>query len=64
MPVLAVAGALDRSDVKATAHHLAQTCARARAVIMPDVAHLLPLEAPDATAELILDLVAELDRPG
>ena len=62
MPVLAIAGALDVSDVWATARHLERTCPNARAVLMPDVAHLIALEAPEAVAALIVDLVRPLGR--
>lgn len=64
MPVLAVAGALDVSDVWATAQHLERTCANARAVLMPNVAHLIALEAPQAVAGLIADLLGRLGRFG
>ena len=60
MPVLAIAGALDVSDVWATARHLEQTCPNARAVLMPAVAHLIALEAPVAVAALIVDLLRPL----
>ena len=62
MPVLAVAGALDVSDVWATAEHLGRTCVDARAVLIPGVAHLLALEAPETVAGLIVDLVRPLGR--
>jgi 3-oxoadipate enol-lactonase len=61
-PVLAVAGALDVSDVPATARHLAATAPQARAVILPDVAHMIGMEAPDRLAELILEFLAPLPR--
>lgn len=64
MPVLALAGSLDVSDVWATAQHLERTCPNARAVLMPDVAHLIALEAPEAVATLIVDLLRPLDRFG
>lgn len=64
MPVLAIAGALDVSDVWATARHLERTCPNARAVLIPDVAHLIALEAPEAVAALIVDLVRPLGRFG
>jgi pimeloyl-ACP methyl ester carboxylesterase len=60
MPVLALAGALDVSDVWATAQHLEQTCPNARAVLMPDVAHLIALEAPEPVAALIVELLRPL----
>ncbi len=60
MPVLAIAGALDTSDVAAVAHHLEAQVPSARALIMPDVAHMIGLEAPDALARAILELVEPL----
>jgi 3-oxoadipate enol-lactonase len=52
-PVLAIAGALDVSDVAETAEHLAAHAPNARAVILPDVAHLIGMERPAELAELI-----------
>ena len=60
MPVLAIAGALDVSDVAAVARHLEAEVPTARALVMPDVAHLIGLEAPDALARAILELVEPL----
>jgi len=60
MPVLAIAGALDVSDVAACARMLEEQVPTARALIMPDVAHLIGLEAPEALARAILDLVEPL----
>lgn len=60
MPVLAIAGALDVSDVAACARLLEEQVPSARALIMPDVAHLIGLEAPEALARAILDLVEPL----
>jgi len=64
VPVLAIAGALDVSDVWATAEHVARTCPHARAVLMPVVAHLIALEAPGAVAALIVEPVRPLGRFG
>ena len=61
-PVLAVAGALDISDVGATARHLEASVAGARAIILPDVAHMIGMEAPDRLAELIVEFLAPLPR--
>jgi 3-oxoadipate enol-lactonase len=60
MPVLAVAGTLDVSDVPATASHLADSVPAGRAILLPDVAHLVGLEAPDVLAAAILELVEPL----
>ena len=62
MPVLALAGALDVTDVWATAQHLERTCLNARAVLMPDVAHMIALEKPEAVAALMVELLRPLGR--
>lgn len=59
-PVLAIAGALDVSDVAATARHLAEHAPVARAVILPDVAHLVGMERPAELAGLIADFLDPL----
>lgn len=61
-PVLAVAGALDVSDVVPTAKRLAAGAPNGRAVVLPDAAHLIGLEAPDRLNALIVDFLAPL-RP-
>ena len=58
-PVLAIAGALDVSDVAETARHLEAHAPVARAVIVPDVAHLIGMERPD----LLVGLIAGFLRP-
>jgi pimeloyl-ACP methyl ester carboxylesterase len=60
MPVLFVHGGLDFSYFETIGHHLATTLADARVVVIPDVAHLIAFEAPERTAELVLDLVRPL----
>jgi pimeloyl-ACP methyl ester carboxylesterase len=61
-PVLAIAGDLDVSDVAQTAHHLAERAPDAGAVILPGVAHVIELEAPEPLARLILTFL-EPRRP-
>ena len=61
-PVVAVAGALDASEVAATARHLGATAPDATAVIWPDVAHMIGLEVPDRLADLVIDFLAPLPR--
>jgi 3-oxoadipate enol-lactonase len=61
-PVLAVAGLLDVSDVAETAHHLEAHAPDARAVLLPDVAHLIGMERPAELAALIVDFLGPL-RP-
>jgi len=61
-PVLAIAGALDVSDVAETANHLAEHAPDARAVILSDVAHLIGMERPAELAALVADFLEPL-RP-
>jgi 3-oxoadipate enol-lactonase len=61
-PVLAIAGSLDVSDVVATARHLEAHVPGARAVILPDVAHMIGMERPAELAALVTDLLDPL-RP-
>ncbi|HEX7544788.1 MAG TPA: alpha/beta hydrolase [Candidatus Limnocylindrales bacterium] len=61
-PVLAVAGALDVSDIAQTARHLERAAPNARAVVWPDVAHMIGMEAPDRLNDLIVEFLAPL-RP-
>jgi 3-oxoadipate enol-lactonase len=61
-PVLAVAGTLDVSDVAQTARRLESAAPNARAVVWPDVAHMIGMEAPDRLNALIVDFLAPL-RP-
>lgn len=59
-PVLAVAGALDFSDVVLTAERLAEAAPSARAVIWDDVAHMVGLEQPDRLVATIIEFLAPL----
>ena len=61
-PVLAVAGALDVSDVVQAAHRLEAAAPNARAVVWPDVAHMIGMEVPDHLNALIVDFLGPL-RP-
>jgi pimeloyl-ACP methyl ester carboxylesterase len=61
-PVLAVAGALDVSTIAANARRLEAAAPNAHAVILPDVAHMIGMEAPDKLNALIVDFLAPL-RP-
>jgi pimeloyl-ACP methyl ester carboxylesterase len=64
MPILAIHGALDVSDIEATGRHLATTLPNARFEIVPGVAHLIAVEAPGRVAELILQHVHPLGAFG
>jgi 3-oxoadipate enol-lactonase len=57
-PVLAVAGQLDFSDVARTAEWLAGAAPDARAVVWPDVAHMIGMEQPDRLAATLVEFVA------
>jgi 3-oxoadipate enol-lactonase len=59
-PVLAVAGALDLSTIVQAARRLEAGAPNARAVIWPDVAHMIGMEAPDRLNALIVDFLAPL----
>jgi 3-oxoadipate enol-lactonase len=61
-PVLAVAGALDLSEVAQTALRLAAAAPNARALVWPDVAHMIGMEVPERLAETIVEFLAPLDR--
>jgi 3-oxoadipate enol-lactonase len=60
-PVLAVAGELDLVSIVEAAHRLAEA-PNARAVVWPDVAHLIGLEQPDRLVALVTEFLAPL-RP-
>jgi pimeloyl-ACP methyl ester carboxylesterase len=57
MPVVALAGALDVSDVWAAALHLQAACADARGELVPGVAHMIAMEAPEIVADRIAEVV-------
>jgi pimeloyl-ACP methyl ester carboxylesterase len=59
-PVLAVAGTLDVTEVAQAARHLEAHAPNARAVILPDVAHMIGMEAPDPLDALIEDFLRPL----
>jgi pimeloyl-ACP methyl ester carboxylesterase len=61
-PVLAVAGTLDLGSMTSIARHLASNAPDATAVIMPGVAHMIGLEAPDELTALIVEFLRPL-RP-
>jgi 3-oxoadipate enol-lactonase len=61
-PVLAVAGELDVSEVAVTARHLEANAENARALVWPDVAHMIGMEQPHRLADAIVEFVAPLER--
>lgn len=60
-PVLAIAGALDFSDEVQAAQHLEAAAPNARALVWPDVAHMIAMEAPDRLAATIAEFLAPFD---
>ncbi len=64
IPVLAVVGELDTSDTRASAERLERGVRGARRVVVPGVAHMVGMEAPEALAALILEFVAPLGTWG
>jgi pimeloyl-ACP methyl ester carboxylesterase len=63
-PVLAIAGALDFSEVTAAAERIAAGAPDARAQLWPDVAHMIGMEQPDRLAAAIVAFLAPLDLWG
>ena len=61
-PLLAIAGELDFSFAAATADYLAANAPNARAVVLPGVAHMIALEAPEVLAAQIIDFLAPQPR--
>jgi 3-oxoadipate enol-lactonase len=62
VPTLAVVGALDSSGTRAAAARLAEAVPGARAITIPDVAHLIGMEVPGELAALIVEFLAPLPR--
>jgi 3-oxoadipate enol-lactonase len=62
VPTLVVIGDLDASGTRAAADKLALEVPGARQVRLPDVAHLIGMEAPDRLASLIVEHLAPLPR--
>jgi pimeloyl-ACP methyl ester carboxylesterase len=61
-PVLAIAGALDFSEVTAAAERIAAGAPDARRLVWSDVAHMIGMEQPDRLAAVIVEFLAPLDR--
>jgi pimeloyl-ACP methyl ester carboxylesterase len=57
-PTLVVAGELDQPDFVVIGRHMAERIPDARYELMPGVAHLPPMEAPEAFSCLVLDFLA------
>ena len=61
-PILAVAGELDVSEVAVTARHLEADAPNARALVWPDVAHMIGMEQPERLAAAVIEFLAPLER--
>ncbi len=61
-PILAVAGELDFGEVAVTARHLEASAPNARALIWPDVAHMIGMEQPERLSAAIVEFLAPLER--
>ena len=57
-PVLAVAGGLDTTFINAVSQHIGANAPDGRAVVIPDVSHMIGMERPDELAGLIADFLA------
>jgi 3-oxoadipate enol-lactonase len=62
VPTLVVIGELDTSGTRAAADKVAADVPGARLVRLPDVAHIIGMEAPDRLASLIVEHLAPLPR--
>ena len=61
-PVLAIAGAVDVSEVAQAARHLEANAPVARAMVLPDVAHMIGMEIPDELAALVVEFLGPMPR--
>lgn len=61
-PTLAITGADDPGSTPEMTHRLATAIPGARAVIVPGVRHLLPMQAPDTLVQHILSHTTEVDH--
>jgi pimeloyl-ACP methyl ester carboxylesterase len=58
IPVLAIVGALDLSAALAAAEQIERQVPRAHRIVLPGVAHMAPMVAPDVVAGLVVDHLA------
>jgi pimeloyl-ACP methyl ester carboxylesterase len=59
-PTLVIVGDADTPDALANADTLAAGIPGARKVVLPNVAHMVPLETPEAFNRLVLDFLGGL----
>jgi 3-oxoadipate enol-lactonase len=64
MPVLAIAGELDESVTHTVVEHLAATVPGARAIVIPDVAHMIAMEKPETVAREIATMLEPIGAFG
>lgn len=60
VPTLIMVGDKDTGDTVQPAHALADGIPGARLIIFPNVAHMVPMEAPDEFNKAVLDFLAEV----
>jgi pimeloyl-ACP methyl ester carboxylesterase len=58
-PTLVLVGELDQPDLMAIGVHLAREIPGAHVEVLPDVAHLPPMEAPEAFVSRVLEFLSE-----
>jgi pimeloyl-ACP methyl ester carboxylesterase len=61
-PVLAIAGGLDFSEVVQAARRIEAEAPDARALVWPDVAHMIGMEAPERLSDAIIAFLEPLDQ--
>jgi pimeloyl-ACP methyl ester carboxylesterase len=61
-PVLFIAGELDFGDAVQAARRMEAAAPNGRALIWPDVAHMIGMEQPERLAAAIVEFLAPLDR--
>lgn len=62
VPVMIVRGAESDAFLPAAATRFAKTVPHARCEVLPEISHLVPMEAPESSAALVRDFVRMLDR--
>jgi pimeloyl-ACP methyl ester carboxylesterase len=57
VPTLVMVGDKDTADTQQPAHALAEGIPGARLIVFPNVAHMVPMEAPDEFNRAVLDFL-------